>query len=55
MLRCWQLHSDDRPTFATLSEELDQHYTDVMESDMSDSSSPHYYLLSKAAYVNIES
>ena len=36
MLKCWQLKNSDRPTFSTLSEQLEQHYSDTPESDMTD-------------------
>ena len=36
MLKCWQLKNSDRPTFSTLLEQLEQHYSDTPESDMSD-------------------
>ena len=33
MLKCWQLKNSDRPTFSTLAEQLEHHYTDVIETD----------------------
>ena len=39
MLSCWKLNNSDRPKFSTLAEQLEQHYSDVIESDTSDPSS----------------
>ena len=36
MSSCWQLKNDDRPTFSTLAERLDQHYSDALELNLSD-------------------
>ena len=52
MLSCWQLKNTDRPTFSTLAEQLEQHYSDVLESDPSNPSSPYYNLFNGSAYIN---
>ena len=31
MLSCWQLKNSDRPTFSTLAEQIEQHYSDVLD------------------------
>ena len=33
MLKCWELKNNDRPTFSTLAEQLEQHYSDILESE----------------------
>ena len=41
MLSCWQLKNSDRPRFSTLSEQLEQHYSNTIESTVeSDISNP---------------
>ena len=45
MLSCWQLKNNDRPTFSKLAEQIEQHYSDVLESDPSNPSSPYLNLL----------
>ena len=52
MSSCWQLKNSDRPVFSTLAEQLEQHYSDVMESNPSDPSSPYHNLFDESVYVN---
>ena len=52
MLSCWQLKNSDRPKFSKLAEQLEQHYSDVQESDPSDPSSPYHNLFTESTYVN---
>jgi len=51
MLSCWQLKNNDRPTFSTLSGQLEQHYSDVLESNTFDPSE-HTYINWKPDYDN---
>ena len=55
MLSCWQLKNSDRPTFSTLAEQLEQHHSDVLESDTSDPSSAYYNLFNESAFVDMAS
>ena len=48
MLSCWKMKNSDRPTFSILVEQIDQHYSDVQESDTSDSSSLYHNLFNKS-------
>ena len=36
MLKCWELKNSDRPTFSALLGQLEQHYSDIIESDTTD-------------------
>ena len=46
------MKNSDRPTFSFLAEQLEQHYSDVKETDTSNSSSPYHNLFTESAYVN---
>jgi len=52
MLSCWKSKNSDRPAFSTLAEQIEQHYSDVLESDTSNPSSPYHNLFTESAYVN---
>ena len=52
MLGCWELKNSDRPTFATLAEQIENHYSNVLESDPSNPSSPYHNLFTESAYIN---
>ena len=52
MLGCWKMKNSDRPTFSTLVKQINQHYSDVQESNTSDSSSPYHNLFTESTYVN---
>ena len=49
MLSCWKMKNSDRPTFSILVEQIDLHYSNVQESDTSDSSSPYHNLFTESA------
>ena len=51
MLSCWQLRNNDRPTFSMLAEQIEQHYSDMLDYDASNPSSP-YYNESESPYIN---
>ena len=52
MLSCWQLKNSDRPTFSMLTEQLEQHYSDVLESDTSNPSSSYHNMFNETGYMN---
>ena len=35
MLKCWELKNSDRPMFSALLDQLEQLYSDILESDTS--------------------
>ena len=46
------MKNSDRPTFSTLVKQIDQHYSDVQESNTSNPSSPYHNLFTESTYVN---
>ena len=52
MLSCWKMKNSDRPTFSILVKQIDQHYSDVQESNTSNPSSPYHNLFTESTYVN---